>query len=205
MCSFYFYDTRFFPVCQGADRIFLRGCVVGFWLERVGRCGWRALWSLRLLLTEHPPPFSREAFGRTMFAPTVGAALHKKITALSYHTRKRLILYLIWHGSNRLPVCSFYFYDTRFFPVCQGASRIFLWWCGLTVFGRMWYNNSQSALERVHITCIRRSNPAPGREWLRWLGWSFLLCAMLYAISFWFCKTAINGNNRPSVQLGGYF
>ena len=70
----------------------------------------------------------------------------------------------------------------------------------------MWYNNSQSALERVHITCIRRSNPAPGREWLRWLGWSFLLCAMLYAISFWFCKTAINGNNRPELaNLDGYF
>mgnify|MGYP003210938313 CR=1 len=64
-------------------------------------------------------------------------------------------------------------------------------------------------ISRVHwngyIFCIRRSNPAPGREWLQWLGWSFSLCAMSFATSFWSCKTAINGNNRPSVQLGGYF
>ena len=56
-------------------------------------------------------------------------------------------------------------------------------------------------ISRVHwngyIFCIRRSNPAPGREWLRWLGWSFSLCAMSFATSFWSCKTAINGNNRP--------
>ena len=37
----------------------------------MGRCGHRPLQSLRLLLTEQPPPFSREACGRTMFAPTV--------------------------------------------------------------------------------------------------------------------------------------
>ena len=55
-------------------------------------------------------------------------------------------------------------------------------------------------ISRVHwngyIFCIRRSNPAPGREWLRWLGWSFSLCTMSFATSFWSCKTAINGNNQ---------
>ena len=92
---------------------------------------------------------------------------------------KRLILIYLFHGSNRLPVCSFYFHYTRFHPVCQGADRIFC------VFLAWQFSAGCSIITiRVHwngyIICIRRSNPAPGREWLRWLGWSFLLCAMLY-------------------------